>query len=208
MVGSCPGCGLTGSIEVFLSDPKWKEVLSTFKRLPSQVQGYTFEYLALFRPNDRSLTAKRTQTLLSGLADLVCDGSVRWDSGELRPADARLWAEAMAALIERRPKNLTNHNYLRHVAWDRAKGLAAEAERRNEGAARHRTHMPEGGSGEEPFNPEDPEIKEMFRGFFAKVGGGGSAAQKESKEPQERPVTHISNEDKRMLEEKMGRRKG
>jgi len=68
--------------------------------------------------------------------------------------------------------------------------------------------MPDGGSGEEPFNPEDPEIKEMFRRFFAKVGGGGSAAQKEPKEPQERPVTHISNEDKRMLEEKMGRRKG
>ena len=208
MVGSCPGCGLTGSIEVFLSDPKWKEVLSTFKRLPSQVQGYTFEYLALFRPNDRSLTAKRTQTLLSGLADLVCEGSVRWDTGELRPADARLWAEAMAAVIERRPKNLTNHNYLRHVAWDRAKGLAAEAERRNEGAARHRTHMPDGGSGEEPFNPEDPEIKEMFREFFAKVGGGGGAARKESREPRERPVAHISNEDRRMLEGRMGRRKG
>lgn len=188
-----------------MSDPKWKEVLSTFKRLPSQVQGCTFEYLSLFRPNERSLTAKRTQTLLSGLADLVCDGSVRWDSGEARPADARLWAEAMAAVIERRPKNLTNHNYLRHVAWDRAKGLAAEAERKNEDAARYRT---QGWSGEEPFNPEDPKIKEMFREFFAKVGGGGDAARKESKEPLKRPATHISNEDRRMLEEKMGRRKG
>ena len=60
---------------------------------------------------------------------MIDAGSVQWDGREARPAPPQLWAQAMNAVLERRPTALNNHNYLRHVAWQLAEGLAARTER-------------------------------------------------------------------------------
>jgi hypothetical protein len=68
----------------------------------------------------------------------------------------------MQATIDRRPAHLANHNYLRHTAWEMSAGLAAEAERQREAAAKHRVHIPDRDDDAPASEDERAKVKKMF----------------------------------------------
>ena len=74
--------------------------------------------------------------ILIELRGLVQSGTIHWDGCETRPAPVGLWEQALDAVIERRPKALTNHNYLRRTAWEMAAALASQGEREHEARIR------------------------------------------------------------------------
>jgi hypothetical protein len=157
----CPCCGAVWSAEVGANDAACRQFMAELLRLPPAVQSLALPYLALFRPAKTGLSWPRALKILAGLLDLVGSGRVDWDGSESRPAPPQLWAQAMQATLDRRPAHLTNHNYLRRTAWEMAAGLAAEAERQREDAARHRVHIPDGSDG--PAGDEErAKVKEMF----------------------------------------------
>jgi len=124
-----------GELEAFLEAIGWKQVIMLARNeLPQVLHRDLWEYLGLFRSEKRSLTSKRTLTILSSLRDLVAPGRVRWEKSEERPCPPEIWAEAMRAAIEREPRleHLKDHNYIRHTAWSKARPLAAQAERTDE----------------------------------------------------------------------------
>jgi len=114
--------------------------------LPLSVQSRVLEYLALFRPegSDRGLAWKKALKLVEGLVSMIKTNRVQWEGGEDRPAPPALWGAAIDAVVERRPRALKNHNYLRHVAWSMALPGAAQAEADRERALQNRPR-PAGG---------------------------------------------------------------
>ena len=157
----CPCCGAHWSAEAGANDAACRQFMDALLRLPPSVQPLALPYIALFRPERTGLSWPRALRILTGLVDLVGNGSVDWDGGEARPAPPQLWTQAMQATVDRRPKHLGNHNYLRHTAWEMASGMAAEAERQREAADRHRVHIPDRSDG--PASEEDrAEVKRMF----------------------------------------------
>lgn len=124
----CPGCGGTYSLEAWANDRDWRELIALIPAIPAQLQARAISYLGLFRTGKSALKPAKALKILTGLRDLTAAGTIHWDGGETRPAPVGLWEQALDAVIERRPKGLTNHNYLRHTAWEMASGLAAARE--------------------------------------------------------------------------------
>ena len=92
---------------------------------------------------------------------MVDAGAVQWGGGETRPASPELWAEVMEYMCGTGKKELSDHNYLRKVVWERAKGLASRAERSHEESIRRGLRDPE------PVISEDERvsIKDMLAEF-------------------------------------------
>ena len=128
MIMVCPSCGASASLEAWLNDRDWRDLVALIPRVPAQLQVRAISYLGLFRSGSRSLKPAKACKVLVGLLDLVEPGTVHWDRSETRPAPLELWAQALDAVIDRRPTALSNHNYLKHTAWEMAAGLAAKAE--------------------------------------------------------------------------------
>jgi hypothetical protein len=136
----CPACGATASLEAWLNDPTIRYFQERLIQLPSAVLPHAPAYLGLFRKHGKALPWKRALTLIKGLKDLVAMDTVQWEREETRPITAVIWGQAMEATIDAGPQGLKNHNYLRHVAWEKAAELAAkrEQERENERQRRRR----------------------------------------------------------------------
>ncbi|MEM5789006.1 MAG: hypothetical protein AAGU11_16965, partial [Syntrophobacteraceae bacterium] len=140
----CPCCGGIASLEAWCNDAEIREFQAAMARMPAIVQSKIPQYLGLFRKEaGRALAWPKASKLLGQLASMIDDGVIQWEGGERRPSPPQLWAEAIDAVIERRPKGLGNHNYLRHVVWEKAGPLAAQAERRQESHAPVRYFEPE-----------------------------------------------------------------
>jgi hypothetical protein len=152
-------------LEAWANDREWRDLIALLPKIPAQLQARAISYLGLFRSGKRALKPAKAHKVLTGLLDLVNAGTVHWEHGETRPAPVELWAQALDAVIERRPAALTNHNYLKHTAWDMAAGLAASRETEREMAKRQRiVNEPE-----EPATEEDREaVKKMLEGFTGK----------------------------------------
>ncbi len=139
----CPACGAIASLEAWRNEPAWRQFSEKLTRIPAVLQDRVIAYLGLFRQGDRGLSPTRAVRVLQGLADLVAKGTVQWEGCEERPCFPALWAEALDAVLARRPAGLKNHNYLRHVAWEMAQSGAAQAERaREEEKIRRAYHGP------------------------------------------------------------------
>lgn len=142
---TCPCCGAQVSAEAWQNDVTVRQFLAALEKLPGRVRDLALPYLGLFRRaggregsacGSRGLAWPRALRLLLDLAALVDPGTVHWEGGEERPAPPYLWADALDAVLARRPKALENHNYLRRVAWEMAERLAGQAERAREDARR------------------------------------------------------------------------
>ncbi len=164
----CPSCGAVHSLEAWRNEPAWRQFAEALVKLPGPVQSRTLPYLALFRRGERGLTAVRALKILDELVGLVALGTIRWEGGEERPAPPQLWAEALDAVLERRPQGLKNHNYLRHVAWETARGLAAKIERDREAAILRGTRPDP--DQDAPSDDERAQIAEMIRQFTRRHG--------------------------------------
>jgi len=128
MILVCPACGASASLEAWSNDREWRDLIMFLPRVDVRIQARAITYLGLFRTGKRALRPAKAFKILQGLLELTASGTVHWEHGETRPAPPELWAQALDAVIERRPAALTNHNYLKHTAWDMAAGLAAQAE--------------------------------------------------------------------------------
>ncbi len=134
----CPSCGATASAEAWTNDAAIRYALDAIVQLPAPVLINILPYLGLFRKGKNALPWKRAQILVRSLKDLIAEGTVHVQGGETRPCNAAIWGAAMEATIDARPQGLKNHNYLRHVAWDKAAELAAKTEKDAEAVKRRR----------------------------------------------------------------------
>lgn len=120
----CQTCGTVAPIEWFLSEEDHRQVCYLLIELPKEVQGVVFNYLSLFRPQTgKALQVKKAVRLLTEIVTLVKPGHVQVERKPARPCPAKLWAQAMAQMIERRDRltlPMPNHNYLKAIAWDLA----------------------------------------------------------------------------------------
>jgi hypothetical protein len=169
MILTCSCCGASASIESWINDKEWRDLVALIPTVPAPIQARAIAYVGLFRTGKRALKPAKAAKILSGLLDLVATGTVHWDGGETRPAPIELWEKAIDAVIERRPHSLTNHNYLKHTAWEMAAGLAAEAERTVEKKRLHRAvnDMEDSPASEE----EHANVVEMLKAFTGKFKG-------------------------------------
>jgi len=168
----CPACGTTASAEVWQKDVHARQCMPLLLKLPGLVQPYVLEYLALFRKDANAIPWRRVLRLLGGLVDLVNAGRVTWERSEERPAPPELWAQALDAVLARSPKGLTNHNYLRHTAFEMAAGLAAKEERRLEHEKTRREYNGPVIRDQDPISEEErAEVAKTLRDFAAKMGG-------------------------------------
>lgn len=158
----CPVCGAAASLEAWQNDLIIRQFEANFMGLPSLVQPRVTAYLGLFRKGEAGLSWRQALKLLSALADLVGSGRVSWEKSELRPAPPELWADALDAVLARSPRGLTNHNYLRHTAFDMAAGLAAQQERTTEARKQHRDYTG-------PELRDEPAISEEERAEVARA---------------------------------------
>jgi hypothetical protein len=181
MNGCCPGCGLKGSLEVFLTDAAHKQAFAEGLKLAKPIQEQLVAYLRLFAPPEKSLPGPRTLRLVRELAELVAAGDVvGLERQPPRPCPPRVWAEAMKTMVERKggdQAHMKNHNYLRAVAWDQADKEGAKAERSSPGG-RGALHAPDPdpapgappapGAAEPEISPEVAEANRQA--FFAMAG--------------------------------------
>lgn len=163
MILICPCCGAAASLEAWANDRDWRDLMAVLPAIPAPLQSRAISYLGLWRSGKRALKPGRALKILSELRVLVDSGAIHWDGGETRPAPVELWAKALDAVLERRPQALTNHNYLKHTAYEMAAGLAAQTERATETKRLHRAvNEPE----EEPASEEErAAIVEMLKRF-------------------------------------------
>jgi hypothetical protein len=136
----CPSCGATASLEAWRNDTAIRYFMERLIQLPGPVLAHVPAYLGLFRKNGKAVPWERALTLIKKLKDLVAMDTVQWEREETRPITTAIWAQAMEATIEAAPKGLKTHNYLRHVAWEKAEELASrrEQDRENERQRRNR----------------------------------------------------------------------
>jgi hypothetical protein len=181
MILVCPGCGTTASAVVWQRDVFARQTQPLLLKVPCALQPYILEYLTLFRKDGNPLQWRRAMKLLTVFLDLVGSGRVSWEHSEQRPAPPELWAQAVDAVLDRSPRGLTNHNYLRHTAFDMAAGLAGRAERAAEAARVYRASSDEQAGisrqdaaptmGEEPVSEEErAAVTQALRDFTRKFG--------------------------------------
>jgi hypothetical protein len=169
MILTCPACCASASLEAWVNDKEWREFVAFFPSVPAQIQLRAISYLGLWRTGKRALKPAKALKILTGLLDLVKPGTVHWEHGETRPAPVELWAQALDAVIERRPSELNSHNYLKHCCWDMAATLAAQAESDREVKKRYRDAAPQE---EEPASEEEREaVTTMLKSFTGRFKG-------------------------------------
>jgi len=167
----CPTCGATASIEAWQNDILIRQFEAKFMGLPAIVQPRVTAYLGLFRKGDQGLAWRVALKHLTTLVDLIAIGRVSWERSELRPAPPELWAEALDAVLSRAPRGLTNHNYLRHTAFDMASGLASREERTTEDGKRRRDYTGPELQDEPPVSDEErASVMRQLREFAERFG--------------------------------------
>lgn len=129
----CPSCGAVASADAWQNDFDVREVIAAIVKLPSPVDAKCLSYLALFRPDgNRGLNWARAKRVITALSDLVGKPSIQWDGRPARRNDAKFWADAIGALVDRPPKKLPlkSHGYLTAMVYE----LADAADRAHEKA--------------------------------------------------------------------------
>ncbi|EKD38157.1 MAG: hypothetical protein ACD_75C00843G0003 [uncultured bacterium] len=128
----CPSCGAIASAESWNNDTNCRETLLVISRLPAPLPKAALGYLSLFRPGQQSLTWKKALRLALEVEELTGKGFVHIQGRIDRDCPARIWAQAMEQMVERRGSlslPLPNgHIYLSKVAYD----LATETTRQTE----------------------------------------------------------------------------
>jgi hypothetical protein len=133
---SCPCCGFVADADGFLAE---KDVLLAMRAtlsMPAPLSGPLLQYLRMFRPEQRALTARRTCALLDELLPLIRDARVT-RNGRTWAAPIEIWTAALEAMIAKRDANklalpLKSHGYLLEIVAGIANTAEAGAERRIE----------------------------------------------------------------------------
>jgi hypothetical protein len=137
----CPGCGAIASAECWMNDANCRETLLIVSRLPAPLPKTTLAYISLFRPGKQSLSWKKALRLVGGIEELTGKGFVHVQGRVDRNCPARIWAQAMEQMVERRiglTLPLPNHTYLCKVAYDLADSADYQHEKKQHSEAQQR----------------------------------------------------------------------
>lgn len=132
----CPSCGFFASPEAFLGEAEAQRALLLAFKVPSPLAASMHQYLRLFRPAQRALTARRIETLLTELLPMIEAGRIE-RRGRLWPAPVDAWRAAFDEIVVKRDRltlPLKSHGYLLEILVgyaDRSEG-AVEAKREQE----------------------------------------------------------------------------
>jgi hypothetical protein len=141
----CPACGAIASAEAWSNDGTCREALALIAGLPSPLPKAVLAYISLFRPGKTGLTWKKALRLSQEINALTACGYVSAPGKVDRPCPARIWAQAMEQMVEKRGAlslPLKNHNYLRQVAWQLADQEDAKAEQSKPRVSRNTDNGP------------------------------------------------------------------
>ena len=134
----CPSCGFFASPEAFLGEAEAQRALLLAFKVPSPLAASLHQYLRLFRPEQRALTARRVETLLAELLPMIEAGRVE-RRGRLWPAPLEAWRAALDEMVGKRDRltlPLKSHGYLLEILVghaDKAEG-AVETKREQDRA--------------------------------------------------------------------------
>lgn len=129
----CPSCGFFASPDAFVAEGDEQRALLLAFKVPSQLAASMHQYLRLFRPAQRALTARRVESLLAELLPMieVCRIERR---GRIWPAPVEAWRAGLDEMVAKRDRltlPLKSHGYLLEILVgyaDKAEG-AAETKR-------------------------------------------------------------------------------
>lgn len=134
----CPACGAIASAESWNNDANCRETLLVISRLTAPLPKAALGYLSLFRPGKQSLTWKKALRLALEIEELTGKGYVHVQGRIDRDCPARIWAQAMEQMVERRTglslPLADGHVYLCKVAWDLATETTRQTETKTEAA--------------------------------------------------------------------------
>lgn len=128
---TCPGCGVFGSIEAFVSDAIARQCMRLILEMPVECGKQILPYLALFRPaTGRGLAWDRAHRLVKELAGKIAAGHIQIERKPARPITPRMWGEALERIIAQPPQRLPlkTHGYLAAIAYDIADDIDRKAE--------------------------------------------------------------------------------
>lgn len=134
----CPSCGFYGPPDAYLAEGSASRGLLLALSAPAALAAPLQQYLRLFRPAKRALSARRVVTLLEELLPMIVEARVSRD-GVTYPAPLDYWREALDELIAGRDRltlPLKGHGYLLAMIAGYAKKAEAAGEQAREERAR------------------------------------------------------------------------
>lgn len=129
---SCPACGFHADVDAFLAERAELDSIAVALALPAPLASSLVQYLRLFRPQKRAMTAKRVGVLLAELERPIRDARIE-RSGRAWAAPLVAWQLAIDEMLAKRDAGklqlpLKTHGYLFEIVA----GMAAKAEARAE----------------------------------------------------------------------------
>lgn len=146
--GTCPSCAFHADIEAFLVEEELAQEDLLALSMPAALAAEVQQYIRLFKPGERRLSARRRRSVLADLLPRVTAGKLEFD-GRVWPAPLDYWRDAMAHMVEHRARlslPLKSNGYLYRVVAGFAQKADAQAEQQR--LAR--------GRGETPPSPSAP----------------------------------------------------
>ena len=180
----CPSCGFYAAPEAFVGEAESQRALLLAFKAPSQLAASLHQYLRLFRPESRALTARRIETLLAELLPMIEAGRIE-RRGRIWPAPLESWRAGLDEMVQKRDRltlPLKSHGYLLEILVgyaDKAEG-AVEAKREQTRAYAYSQDRAANGSPAQvgavltdaaaPSKPEKTGMPEAVRKQLAEIG--------------------------------------
>lgn len=178
----CPSCGFFAAPDAFLNEADVQRALLLAMKVPAPLAASLQQYLRLFRPAQRALTARRVETLLGELLPMIEAARIE-RRGRVWPAPVDSWRAALDEIVGKRDRltlPLKSHGYLLEIlvgAADKAEG-SAETKREETRAYAYGHDRAGTSEGLRPVATVAPELKktkktpmpDAVRSDLAKLG--------------------------------------
>lgn len=196
----CPACGAVCSLDSWFNDQASRAMVVAAAEAAEIAGARVVRYVGLFRPKTRSLSPDKAAKLFGEIRDLAKTREINWDRKGLRRIAPGMWQEAIDKVLERSEsldRPLSNHNYLRAIAY----AIADEADR---AADRQRVQAENSGTwrrddGGHTNRAHDPNSQGLnCQGFLGNLTGPAGAA---SETKAEDTSSELWNAAKKILSE-------
>jgi|GEM_PF-596881 len=141
MKTACPACGALSSLDVLIGHEGARDAVVVSLSLPAPLGKLLVQYLALFRPPQRSLAMDRVASLLCELKPMIADARIA-RNGRIWSAPQDYWRMALEEMLAKRDKltlPLKGHGYLLAIIEGYSNKAEAQAEQKNEDRKAGRT---------------------------------------------------------------------
>lgn len=128
MIAICPDCGFRGTVTAFINDEDARKAVDNIAELSSDpLPKLALRYITLFQvPGaNRSASWSKGSRLIKELTAMIKAGHVAWKGKPARQTTPKMWADAIAVMLDRRERKqlelpMDNHNYLISIVYDAA----------------------------------------------------------------------------------------